>query len=191
MFVKPKISAQQAYDIFASKKLVLSLSSRLTKKKEEANPKRVEIIYLPFYLFDLLVERENKARKEGSSGTQRVRLSVDGLLGHSVLYAYENLDLENNQNFQVQNFVISRSDAEKTALKEYKGILLEHGLRTRSFPQVEKIIGSQKIYYPFWIGYFKRGKGYNFKALDAVSGEIQGIKMRKVFLRALRRMAEQ
>lgn len=170
---------------------MLSLASRVRKKKGETLPKRVEVIYLPFHLFDVLVKRENKTQKSGPPSTQKVRLSVDGLLGHSVLYAEEGLDLEDNRNFPVLNFVISQSDAEKTALREYKGVLLEHGLRTRSFPQADKILGSQKIYYPFWIGYFKKGRGYDFKALDAVSGEIQGIKMRKVFLQAFRNMEEQ
>ena len=191
MFVKPKITEQQAKNIFASRKSILSFSSRLKKKKDEAFPKKVEVIYLPFYLFDVLVKRDNKAQKDRSPSTQRVRLSVDGILGHSVLYAKEALDLANSQNLPAHDFVISPSVAEEIALKEYKGTLLEHGLRTRSFPQAEKILGSQKIYYPFWIGYFRKGRGYDFKALDAVSGEIQGIKMRKVFLKAFRRMADQ
>jgi hypothetical protein len=191
MFVQPKISEQQAKNIFASKKSLLSLASRVRKKKRETFPKRVEVIYLPFYLFDVSVKRENKTQKNGLPSTQRVKLSVDGLLGHSVLYAEEGLDMEATRSFPVLNFVISQSEAEKTALREYKGMLLEHGLRTRSFPQADKIEASRKIYYPFWIGYFKKGRGYDFKALDAVSGEIQGIKMRKVFLQAFRRIAGQ
>lgn len=187
MFVKPKISEQQAKNIFASRKSIFTLPSRLLGKKEEALPKKVEVIYLPFYFLDVSVKREDKSRKGGSSGTQRVKLSVDGLLGHSVLYAEEGLEVDNDQDFPVHDFVLSSSEAEKIALKEYKGLLLEQGLRTRSFFQAEKILGCQKVYYPFWIGYFKKASGYDFQALDAVSGEIQGIKMRKVFLRAFRR----
>jgi len=40
----------------------------------------------------------------------------------------------------------------------------------------------------FWIGYILKKKGYDFRACDGISGEIQGIKMRKVFLRAFREM---
>ncbi len=190
MSVKPKITEQQAKNILASKKSIFSFSSRFKKKKGEAFPKRVEIIYLPFYLFDILVKRDDKAQKDGTPGTQIVRLSVDGILGHSVLFVKEDLDLADNHFLPVHDFLISPSVAEKIALKEYKGILLEHGLRTRSFSQADKILRSQKIFYPFWIGYFKKGRGYDFKALDAVSGEIQGIRMRKIFLKAFRQMAE-
>jgi hypothetical protein len=190
MFVQPKISEQQAKNIFASRKSILSLASKIRKKKGETFPKRVEVIYLPFFLFDVSVKRENKIQKDGPPSTQKVRLSVDGLLGHSVMYAEEGLDLKASRVFPVLPFVISQSEAEETALNEYKAILLEHGLRTRSFPHADKILGSQKIYYPFWIGYFKKGKGYDFKALDAVSGEIQGIKMKKVFLQAFHNLAE-
>lgn len=145
---------------------------------------------MPFYLLDVSVKRGDTAQKDVSSSTQRVRLSVDGLLGHSVMYAEEGLELQDNLNLPAHHFVISRPEAEKIALKEYRGILLEHGLRTRSSPQVEEVLGIQEIYYPFWIVYFKKGRGYDFKALDAVSGEIQGVKMRRVFLNAFRGMAK-
>ena len=72
------------------------------------------------------------------------------------------------------------------ALSQYKGILLERGLRTRSHPSAEEISEGRKIYYPFWVGYFKKKKGYDFKALDAVSGEIQGVRMRRVFIKVLK-----
>ena len=148
-------------------------------------------MYLPFYLFDVSVRRENKKSKGVPPGAQRVRLSVDGLLAHAVMYAREELDMKaDSLNVPHPDFDISQSVAEKTALEEYKAILLEHGLRTRSFPRAAQILRIQKIHYPFWIAYFRKGRGYDFKALDAVSGEIQGIKMRKVFLRAFRLMVE-
>ena len=44
------------------------------------------------------------------------------------------------------------------------------------------------IILPLFMGYFKKKKGYDFKALDAVSGEIQGVRMRRVFMRVLRKL---
>lgn len=150
----------------------------------------MELIYIPYYLFDVLVKRESESGKGESPGSQRVRLSVDGLLGHAVLFAGESLDLKEKRNLSAHEFSISLSEAKKIVLKEYRGILLEHGLRTRNPSRVERILGSQKIYYPFWIGYVKKGKGYDFKALDAVSGEVQGVRMRKIFLHAFRHMGK-
>jgi len=98
------------------------------------------------------------------------------------------LILENKINPVFCDFELSPYKAEKIVWSEYRGILLEHGLRTRSVQEAEKISGSKKIYHPFWIGYYKKRKGYDFKALDAVSGEIQSVRMRKVFLKAFRQM---
>jgi hypothetical protein len=179
MFIRPKISQQQAENIFSTRKSSFPLVSKLFPRKSQISTERLEVLYLPFYLFDVLVEKEE------------VTLSVDGLLGHAVLYAEGSLDVEKEAKTPTCDFEISSSDAAKMALDQYKGILLEHGLRTRSHHQAEEISKERKIYYPFWVGYFKKKKGYDFKALDAVSGEVQGIKMRRVFVRALKNLRQQ
>jgi hypothetical protein len=188
MFVKPKISRQQAENIFAAQKSTKSFLSRLTGHKNHRLPVRLEVVYLPFYLFDIQVEKESKGRIAELTPTQTVILSVDGLLGDAVLYAGSALEEEGVQEMIVPacDFAISSADAAQKAMSQYKGILLEHGLRTRSHPTAEAISGGKKIYFPFWIGYFRKKKGYDFKALDAVSGEIQGIKMRRLLIRALK-----
>lgn len=190
MFIKSKISQKQAENIFSTKKSSLSLISKLFSRKSQISPERLEVVYLPFYLFDVLVEKQEKGQKNTQKRHQQVTLSVDGLLGHAVLYAEDALDIEKDPKTPVPScdFVISSSTAAKTALDQYKGILLEHGLRTRSHSRTEEISEGRKIYYPFWLGYFKKKKGYDFKALDAVSGEIQGVRMRKLFMYALRKM---
>lgn len=167
--------------------------SKLLSRKSRVSPGRMEVVYLPFYLFDVLVEKEKKGKQENFSSKQTVILSVDGLLGHAVLYAENALDVEKDPQSPVStcDFVISSSDAAKTALDQYKGILLEHGLRTRNHHQAEEISKGRKIYYPFWVGYYKKKKGYDFIALDAVSGEVQGVRMRRVFVRALKNLRQQ
>ena len=186
MFIKSRISQQQAENIFSTKKSSLSLISKLVFRKNLNSPKRLEVVYLPFYLFDVLIEKENKGKQESLSSKQTVILSVDGLLGHAVLYTEDALDIEKEPKTNACDFEFTSSEAAKIALDQYKGILLEHGLRTRSRPQAKEILEGRKIYYPFWVGYFKKKKGYDFKALDAVSGEIQGVRMRRVFIKALK-----
>ena len=56
---------------------------------------------------------------------------------------------------------------------------------------MQEISEPEKVHYPFWVGYFEKRGSYDFKALDAVSGEAQGVKMRKVFLAAFRQMAQE
>ncbi len=187
MFIKPKISRQQAENIFAAKKSSVSLVFKLFRLKNQNSPERLEVVYLPFYLFDVLVEKEEEGQ-EHTSAIQHVTLSVDGLLGHAVLYAEETLNVEKNLETPAPtcDFAISSSDAAKMALDQYRKTLLEHGLRTRSHPHAKEISEVRKIYYPFWMGYFLKKKGFDFKALDAVSGEIQGVRMRRLFIRALK-----
>jgi hypothetical protein len=79
-------------------------------------------------------------------------------------------------------------------LNEYLGIpiwvsmLLEHGLRNKTTTTVNEIATAEQMLYPFWVGYIRKGDTYDFKALDAVSGEVQGVRMRKVFSRAFRQL---
>jgi hypothetical protein len=179
MFVKPKISRPSAANILSAKKSFFPLTAKLFSGKNPRLPERLEIVYLPFYVFEVLVF---------PSG-QNVALSVDGLLGHAVLYAETSLEIDKDLVMRTCDFELLPSAAEKIAMDQYRGILLEHGLRTRSHPQAKEISEGKKIFYPFWVGYFKNKKGfYDFKALDAVSGEIQGIKMRRVFIKALRQL---
>jgi hypothetical protein len=190
MFVKPKISKQQAEDIFATKNSPSRLIPKLFPKKYRIRPERLEIVYLPFYLFDVSVEKKIKGKSVGDVLTQNVTLSVDGILGHAVLYAEDSLDVEKELETSVPTceFEISSAEAAKKALDQYKGILLEHGLRTRSHPSAGEISEGREVFYPFWVAYFKMRKGYDFKAIDAVSGEIQGVKMRRLFMNALRKL---
>jgi len=164
------------------------LVSKFSLLKRHISPERLEVVYLPFYLFDVLVEKDEKRQKNTPTSQQHVALFVDGLLGHTVLYAEHGLDLVKGLQAPgpACDFEISSSEAAKMALDQYKGILLEHGLRTRSHPHATEISEGRKIYYPFWVAYFKKKKGYDFKALDGVSGEIQGIKMRRIFIKALK-----
>jgi len=182
MFVIPKISEKEAENIF-SKKKKFSLSKL---KKISLSLERLEILYLPFYLFHVSVQMEGKERSKKLPLIKKVTLSVDGLLGHSVFYAKDDLDVESRTKKAVCGFELTPSEAQKAVLNEYRAFLLEHGLRTRSASQAEEISGGKKIFHPFWIGYFQKKGRYDFIALDAVSGEIQGIKMRKVFLKAFR-----
>ncbi len=191
MFVKPTVYLQQAAKIFSAKKSSVSIISRMFPGKNPASPEKLEIVYLPFYLFEVAVERTVKGKKTRDSYRQDVTLSVDGLLGHAVLFAGQALEIEKSPETPapVCDFIISSSDAAMMALDQYKGILLEHGLRTRSYSHAKEISEGRKIYYPFWIAYFKKKKSYDFKAVDAVSGEIQGIRMRRVFIRALKSLS--
>ncbi len=143
-------------------------------------PTRVELIYLPYYFFDVELA--------GDAGPQRVGVAVDAVLGATVFFIGDTLVRRQDCDGPACDFVQSPSLARETAMDEYRWLLLEHGLRNKRQVSIRKISEPERVHYPFWVAYFKRRGSYDFKALDAVSGELQGIKMRKVFLAAFRQM---
>lgn len=192
MYVKPKISRKEAEDIFASRKSLIPSIGQLFRKKNQILPEKIEVLYLPFYLFDVLVEKEKYAEKDVLINQQKITVSVDGLLGHSVFYAEDGMDTTKDPEISAVacDFQISASVAAEKALERYRGILLEHGLRSRSYLDIKEISEGEKIFHPFWIGYYRKRKGYDFKAMDAKSGEIQSIQMRRVFIKALKNLEQ-
>jgi len=143
-------------------------------------PTRVELIYLPYYFFDI------KFSQDG--GTRRVGVAIDAVLGTTVFFIGDTLVRRPGCHGPACDFVQSPSVARKTAAEEYRWILLEHGLRNKRAVSLQEISEPERVHYPFWVAYFKKRGSYDFKALDAVSGEVQGVKMRKVFLAAFRQM---
>ena len=175
-YVKPEISEQKAQNILSRK--ISSFAVRITKR--HVSLKRIELIYLPYYLFDILLT--------GKKGIQKITVSVDGLLGNTMFFTRESLNYVAEVNNPVCDFVLSSTEAQKIATEEYKWQLLEHGLRNRKALSLEDVSQTEIIFYPFWVGYYQKGRYLDFKAVDGISGEVQGIKMRKVFLKALREM---
>ncbi len=123
--------------------------------------------------------------------TQRVGVAVDAVLGATVFFIGDALVRRPRCEGTACQFVQSPSAARETARQEYRWLLLEHGLRNKRTVSIREISEPEKVHYPFWVAHFKKRGTYDFKALDAVSGEVQGMKMRKVFLAAFRQMAQQ
>lgn len=175
MYITPGISKENAQNIFSQQK---SFFSKRLGKKKPVPSKRVELIYLPFYLFQV---------KSSSEETkQEVKVCLDGLLGDNLFFFKEKMAYKDKVEHPVCPFVLSPVQAQQKAVDKYKWLQLEHKLRIKQKFEMGQISEGQRIFYPFWVGYFQKGKDYDFKIMDAVSGEVQGVRMRKVFLKALR-----
>jgi hypothetical protein len=174
MYVKAEISKEEAREILSQRSPFLPIRI----KRKPIPPKSVELMHLPFYLIEIQLN--------GESGKQKATISLDGLLGSSIFFAKSDLNYTEKIENSICPFVLPQPDAQEKALREYRWVLLEHGLRTKKGSTVEKVTEVKAIFYPFWIGYFQRKKAYDFKAVDGVTGELQGVKMRKIFIKALR-----
>lgn len=142
---------------------------------------RVELLYLPYYFFDVQLMSD--------AGTRQVGIAVDAVLAATVFFTSDALVREPAGEGTRCEFFQSPEAARRTALDEYRGFLLEHGLRSKRAVTVGAISEPERVLYPLWVAYLKRRGAYDVRALDAVSGEGQGVKARKVLLAALRRMA--
>jgi hypothetical protein len=180
MYVIPEISKEQAENILSQKRTFLPIRFR----KKTVPLKRFELIHLPFYLFDVAVVEQTETGKQ----KKKVTISLDGLVGDNLFFFRENVKYKAGVENPVCPFVLSQTGAQQAAEDKYKWQRLEQGLRMKQKYIPGEIIEVRKIFFPFWVGYFRRGKGYDFKLMDGVSGEVQGIRMRKVFLKALRYM---
>lgn len=176
MYVTPKISAEEAQDIISRRTPFFCI--RIWKSS--ISPKRIEMIYLPYYWLEILLT--------GKAENQKVAISVDGLLGTTAFFSEDGLSYVPKTDNLACDFGLSPAEAQKIATEEYNGFVLEHSFMSRKVSSIKEILQVKQIFYPFWVGYFQRGKAYDFKAVDAVSGEVQGIKMRRVFLKAFRQV---
>lgn len=170
MFVKPFIDKEKACELLSAKKRFLFGEKKLPLKK-------IELIYLPYYLF--------KASIKTNAEKLEVWLSVDAIAGTFGLFEEENLLFEKTPRGEIFNFVIDSEKARQIASDEYRWFLIRHSLRRKNPPVIEQIEEYRKIYFPYWVGYYKKKGAYDFRAIDGVSGKLQGIKMRRVFLLAL------
>jgi hypothetical protein len=174
--VVPSITREQAIDLFSSR--TSSFFSKLSR--QPAAPIRTELLYIPYYRFVLELS--------GATEEPLARIAIDGLLGEGVFFMTGSLELEPFGDERRCDFALSPATAREIASDQYKRLLLEHGLRNKSKTTVSSISEAELLLFPFWIAYTRKGDSYDFKALDAVSGEAQGIRMRKVFLTAFRQL---
>ena len=178
MYITPGISKENAQNIFSQRKSFLFKGFR---KKKPAPPQRVELIYLPFYLFEVVSSSEERK--------QEAKVCLDGLLGDNLFFFRENMSYKDKVENPVCPLVLSPAEARQKAADKYKWLQLEHKLRIKQEFEINALSEGKQIFYPFWVGYFQKGGGrYDFKIMDAVSGEVQGVRMRKAFLKALRHL---
>lgn len=117
-------------------------------------------------------------------------VALDGVLGDNLFFITIEMIFRDQpgNDIPVCPFVLSPPEAQGIAMERYRWQRLEQGLRFKQKSAIGKIIEVKKVYYPFWVGYYKRKGKYDFRIIDALSGEFQGVRMRRLFLAALRHL---
>lgn len=178
MYLASRIDEESAREILVQKQSLLFKKM----KTEKAPLKKIEMLYLPFYLFLIKMDQEGDIFE--------IMLSVDALDGNPAFFKTQLIAAETMPTTIVSRCSIQPEAAEKIASDYCRGYFLERGLKVKHHAVLKTMRMIDKIYFPFWVGYFLKGKRYDFKVMDAVSGTIEGIRMRKVFLKAFRILDE-
>jgi hypothetical protein len=156
----------------------LHAESILSKRKRfwisGKKPVKIELINLPVYLFNFILEDKN-----GKAASDKI--SVDGIKGEFAFFRDDKFEESENDILPCPEFILSADEALAIAIRDYKRILFRNNLKTGGNAKITSVSHGQKIYYPFWIGYFRTSSGFDFKALDALDGTLQGPKMNPVF----------
>lgn len=166
MFIASVISSSLAVDLLSKKNGVWPSKRKMIK---------VELIYLPVYLFAVKLE-DNKGRLLSD------KISVDGIKGEFAFFNEPNYEASSTNSKNKFDFKLTEKNARNIAIREYQRFLFKNNLKTRNYAKIIDFSAGRKIYYPYWIGYFKRKRAYDFNVIDAVSGGKQGIRMRPVFI---------
>ncbi len=166
-FVTPSVDRETAFKNLTRKRKRLFAASYMQ------TPLKVELINFPHYIFTLTISVE--------SGNKEIDVAADGIVGLFSFLKIEELTLDDKSEYPTFAWKLSTEQAKEKVIDEYRWILIKHGIHNRKLP---KIIGikDSKLCYPFWVGYYPRGDGFDFNAIDAVSAASIGMKMRRSFL---------
>jgi hypothetical protein len=138
--------------------------------------KKAELLYLPYYVHKVLV-RQGDAEHE-------VAACTDGIEGVFSFFNIGEIRLSDEACGEVIDFALSPEEAERCCRENLRWHLVRQGLRLKVKASVKTILRTERIWYPYWVGYFRRNNGYTFRVADGVTGEVQGVRMRSVFLKA-------
>lgn len=173
-YVKEEISRQEARQILSRPTSFFTFLGR----KKCVPPQNIELIYLPFFLSRVNIE-EGEKRREAT-------VCLDGLTAEAFFFARDNLEYRPGPTHPVCPSRVTADKGQPVLENRCRWVLIEQRLKQRkAVPRLE-FSPVREIFYPFWLGYFKKRGGYDFKAIDALSGQEMGLKMRPLFLAALR-----
>ena len=163
----------------AREKLVeMSNPGRFRFWRRPGNLRYVERFFLPYYFY--------RIRFQSSEGSSEKTVALDGLLGEMMFFVSDKLKLVESLNDDLCPFLIPQEEAVQKLNDNVRWLRMESSLRQKTSVSQREILKADPVYYPYWIGYLKRHGRLDFKALDAVSGEFQTVRMRRIFLKAFR-----
>ncbi|GEM_PF-562209 len=169
LIFKPRVKKEEAEKLLSKRGKFLSFRRQ--------TPVRVELVEIPYYFFTLDVSLK-------SGKTRPFCAALDGILGTFAMVDPEALESEDCDMAFEFCFGLDSDDAKRRIFDECRWELYRRALKDREAYKIKKISEPTMCYYPYWVGYMERKRKWDFAALDAVTGIIQGGPMRRVFIQA-------
>ena len=170
MIVSPIINREEALSVFRGRKGLLFRRRQVVK---------VELWFMPYDRFVVELETGREPVKDACC--------VDRVVGAFAFIDVERLKMETetpDAGLRAHP-ALSPQQTLVIAQDEYARHLLRLNLRRKTSTRVTAITHAGVFEYPYWVGYFTKGRVLDFDVIDAVSGQFQGPKMRPVFAHAL------
>lgn len=165
--------AEKVYHSFRGK-----LVQRIKYRKTLVS--KMELVYIPYYIFEMDTEKSTAA----------LQFCVDAIIGSVSVFDPGEAEFSEEINQAAGNVIIHRSEAEETVIQFTRDFILQKGMKHKISIALRNIRYQRLIYYPFWIIYLERSGKLDFLAIDAVAGDVQGIQMRRMFLKLFRQSDE-
>lgn len=158
-----------------AEKLLAAPPRPLAKKRKIL---KVDLFYLPHYIYSLKIRHKNGTLANAT-------ICVDGLQG--VYGTFSEAETEENPVLpaRILKAKLTCQQAQEDGVEEFRRFMLKISLKKKSLSEIESCEYRGEIFYPFWVGYFRRKGAYDFEAIDAISGQKQGAKMKPVFMEAI------
>ncbi len=137
---------------------------------------KVELVYLPHWLFTMRVRWKD--------AEEDVSAAVDAVLGHFARWEDDGHDKAPLDDPLPVSFRLTREEARKRLLDQYRWVLIGTGLKLRKSFKVLGVEDGPPLYYPFFAGIHRSRAGYRVEVIDAVTGERQGGKVRDAVISA-------
>ncbi len=170
-YVHPVISEHQALEKLSKKGLF----------RKAAPLKRIELVYLPFFLHTFEISR--------SSWTSRLSALCDAVTG-VVVVPDDGFKPDFHAHGESRDYLIEpRLDAESAqeiAREEVMQLVLREAFKQPLGRELNiRQIAILEIALPYWVAYAKKGERYSIKTVDGLTGAKVGFRLRSALLAGL------
>lgn len=145
------------------------------------NLQRLELLHVPFHTFRCVVVAPEKEFP--------LIAAVDALIGDLASTIDENTSTAEGAGQSVPEPILSQDAVRQTAFEHVRWLVIQGRMFGATKGGLKNCAFEGTVAYPYWVGYIRRGKRYDLRVVDAISGDLTGPKVKRVVLAAIRALS--